>query len=464
MATIDNRALEKMASPAKYIFEHLHEAIIRIAPEREKDLKNELAEFNIIYDDTFKWKLDVDPVNKELHISRKVVEVVWSSSYSYYKIYKGAWEQLDPTAIKIIDLKTKPRLKPAINLLVWAYSSWLDEKNGEWPPEFPSPHPVMFTEQPSSESQLISDLSLGALAFMLHHELSHIVLHHDAKAPSVQCENDADHNAMSWIFEKLELNLNDKKIFRGLCCSIALSIITVRDIYKPTPRCYTHPASYDRLTNCLSMYFPPDNDKIWGFVLSILVYHIADSYYKIPEKTYDSFYDAVQDIANQLSIWPSTVFGLKSLAIDDYIPSKEDEAIFNNNGGIAFCARDSRLQNMPVVGANAKHFAKWLHINKPEISVKVDSSPSLALHAHDIWFALVFLASDITLPIFLNLVASYVYDQLKGALHNDKSNVHFSVVYKDGKSSKMKKMNYDGPVDGLKCFLDKNSAKIFFNE
>ena len=96
-------------------------------------------------------------------------------------------------------------------------------------------------------------------------------------------------------------------------------------------------------------------------------------------------------------------------------------------------------------------FSKWLSQNKPELNVKVHrANKRLMLRSSDYWLPLVFLASDVTLPFYLNLVTSYVYDRMRGALKGEEGRVHLKVMYKDDEEGIIKKFIFDGNVDGLK--------------
>lgn len=62
---------------------------------------------------------------------------------------------------------------------------------------------------------------------------------------------------------------------------------------------------------------------------------------------------------------------------------------------------------------------KWIKNNK-NINIEYDSNvKKISLNNNDLWFSLVYLASDTSLQIYLGLVVNYVYDKLKGSLKGD---------------------------------------------
>ena len=71
-------------------------------------------------------------------------------------------------------------------------------------------------------------------------------------------------------------------------------------------------------------------------------------------------------------------------------------------------------------------FEKWLKKNKPEINVEVEKADrKLVLQSGDYWLPLVFLAGDVTLPIYLNIVANYLYEKIKGRVKGRKTESTF---------------------------------------
>src|ERR1700722_7653262 len=72
-----------------------------------------------------------------------------------------------------------------------------------------------------------------------------------------------------------------------------------------------------------------------------------------------------------------------------------------------------------VLPPDAGDFAKWLRANtQHQIEVEKPDYRRM-LHSCDIWLPLVFLAHECGLPVFLNLVSSYVYERMKGAIKGD---------------------------------------------
>jgi hypothetical protein len=103
-----------------------------------------------------------------------------------------------------------------------------------------------------------------------------------------------------------------------------------------------------------------------------------------------------------------------------------------------------------VVMPQTYDFAKWVIKNKKDIAIDVSQSEGVkSLHSNDFWMPIVFLASDVSVQVFLGLVSSYIYDRIKGALKHDKATVHVEAYYKETTEGVAKKFSYEGSIEGF---------------
>jgi len=124
--------------------------------------------------------------------------------------------------------------------------------------------------------------------------------------------------------------------------------------------------------------------------------------------------------------------------------------IDSNPTGLAIIPENYRDTSTLVSQPDSGDFAKWIRINNPNF--KVDqrrSDKRLVLRSSDYWLPLVFLATDITLPIYLNLVSSYLFDKSKGLLKGETARVHLEVMFKDAKNGTNKKFSFVGDSETL---------------
>ena len=91
----------------------------------------------------------------------------------------------------------------------------------------------------------------------------------------------------------------------------------------------------------------------------------------------------------------------------------EDETAFrlfldNEPNDLLMVPEEYGETGRPLLKADAGDLAKWLKANHPEIQVGVREADRLILRSSDFWFPLAFLAGNVGLPIYLNLVSNYL--------------------------------------------------------
>jgi hypothetical protein len=133
--------------------------------------------------------------------------------------------------------------------------------------------------------------------------------------------------------------------------------------------------------------------------------------------------------------------------------------------GIALVPEPYGETKTPVLRSDAGDFRKWLSASRPDVIVApVPQADRLVLRSSEYWLPLAFLASDITLPIYLNLVSNYLYDRMKGSLAGEKPRINFSATYADKKSGITKRFNFSGDADSLKTVIKKFDLNEFMDD
>lgn len=143
---------------------------------------------------------------------------------------------------------------------------------------------------------------------------------------------------------------------------------------------------------------------------------------------------------------------MDNIKIIEIIEPTNEFNSFVTSSGIKVIPRPYSSINEKTLFRDTGSFMKWLKINK-NINIDYDSNvKKVSLNNNDFWFSLVYLASDTTLQIYLDLVVTYIYDKLKGSLQGEKNTttVHLSAQYKEG--NKIKEFTYNGPLEGIKKF------------
>lgn len=118
-----------------------------------------------------------------------------------------------------------------------------------------------------------------------------------------------------------------------------------------------------------------------------------------------------------------------------------------------------------AVRDSAGDFLKWVRVNAPAVAVEQrQSADRLVLRSADYWLPLVFLASDISVQFYLNLVANFVYDKLKGALKGETIRVRFSAVYEEPQTGVIKRFDFEGDEQALAKTIKRFDLNRFFDE
>ena len=110
----------------------------------------------------------------------------------------------------------------------------------------------------------------------------------------------------------------------------------------------------------------------------------------------------------------------------------------------------TRQSGCKVIMPQTYDFAKWIRKNKADITIDVAEPEGIkSLHSYDFWMPVVILASDMSVQVFLNLVSSYIYDRIKGALKHDKADVHVQAYYEETPHGVIKRFSYNGSIKGF---------------
>ncbi len=295
-----NQGYEKLTSPIKYVIRFLPHALANIAPEKYNELITHYMPLRLVADDTHIWKCCVDTKNREIKISRGLIEMLWCASYAYYLFYSKHVVGMSFFENRVaIDIQSDREVDQALQLLAWAY----DRSTGlrqdvEWPPESPAPSENMPL---GSFEAVASELCLCAVAVLLHHELAHLNFQEDQFDTTVLLERNVDYAAIDWILGSCENERSAQFIKRSFGIAVAFEVLTAHDIYRGSFTDLTHPSSYDRLINNLDRYITDPNHITWAFTCAMLTLHFNRAQIQLPLEEFASFRECVNAFADILS-------------------------------------------------------------------------------------------------------------------------------------------------------------------
>jgi len=153
----------------------------------------------------------------------------------------------------------------------------------------------------------------------------------------------------------------------------------------------------------------------------------------------------------------------------EIIPVDDDlqyyEFVNSYSADVLFVPEQYQNSEGLIMKADAGNFAKWMRKTKPDLKIDLRKADGkLILRSSDLWLPLAYLASNVALPMYLNLVTSYLYDRMRGALRGEKSRVHLDAIYEDKQDGVVKKFCFEGDIDGLEKIIKKFDLNKFLDK
>ncbi|HEV2201432.1 MAG TPA: phage exclusion protein Lit family protein [Bryobacteraceae bacterium] len=201
---------------------------------------------------------------KHVEMSYASVEALWFAAYCYTLLYQERIAQQCQSEFQAIILQNEAG-RSAIDHYRWSLLRLHRERDEDWPANAPSP---TMAEADSIERHA-TEFFLVAFAWVLHHELGHLLLQRpiDPKIPTKEREWQADTHATQWLFDGAADPLVRRKLFVGV--TIALGFLGARK--PPTQDSDTHPPPYDRLDKMLQAATQVDEEPAYAFALNALL-------------------------------------------------------------------------------------------------------------------------------------------------------------------------------------------------
>jgi Peptidase U49/Protein of unknown function (DUF2934) len=201
---------------------------------------------------------------KHVEVSYASMDTLWSGAYCYTVLYHDRTAQQRQSEFQPIILEHRAA-RDAIDLYRWFLNRLHEESAAPWPSD--APRPTIAAE--NSPERHATEFFLVALAWILHHEFGHLLLHRpiDTTVPTKVREWEADAQATKWLLDGTTDPLVRQKLFVGAC--IALGFLGARR--PPTEESDTHPPPYDRLERILQNATPEDEELAYAVALNVLL-------------------------------------------------------------------------------------------------------------------------------------------------------------------------------------------------
>ncbi len=238
-------------SPIRTLDSDLLNSVARIAPEKVGVLDS----FRVVHDpcavftNDQKFSFRVNTESKEIKLPTAALEYLWCACYAFYVIYQGYCAANQSLADEF-NLNGNERTRGALSLYEWGMEQLHQATPKEWPSDNVKPEESSTAEE---NIAVANELYLCATAWILHHELSHI-LHGHKNEPlndeeSRAQEKEADKSATAWILD----GISDEAVLnkRGLGVAIATLVLTAQYILTGEFKETTHPKSFERLYDAI---------------------------------------------------------------------------------------------------------------------------------------------------------------------------------------------------------------------
>ena len=263
-----------MVSPIRVLDESLVYSIARIAPEKFHELENFhfVHDLRAVFTNDNKFSFRVNTLTKEIKLPTVALEFLWCSCFSFYVIYQVYCRNANNRGI--FELNSNERTQTALLLYRWAYAQLTRNIPEPWPEDLPMPDSSV---NACEDIKVANELYLCSVAWIMHHEIGHIIFSHENNSLSHelsrQQERQADESSARWILDGVKDEAVLKK--RGLGVAIAMLALTSQDILAGTFRETTHPKSFERLYYAITPYFDDPDHLVYAFCTVICHFSMA---------------------------------------------------------------------------------------------------------------------------------------------------------------------------------------------
>lgn len=264
-----------MRSPITVLEPAIAASAFRVAPERADELKalDELHKFTLVPTDEKGFAFRINMRSHEAMLPIAALEYIWCCGYLLHALYEAYLGAQRAGALQL-DLTRIPKCSRAIELLNWAMKNMILSGVERWPSGMPKPE---IDSEPGSDIGVANEYFLLAVGWLIHHEVSHVVLGHQPvhKVFSQQKEKEADLRATDWIVSSAPADNERQK--RSLGVTTALLSMQFLDKPEELADSYvrSHPISVERLDYCLSRANAVDDGAVCAFATVGLQFHLS---------------------------------------------------------------------------------------------------------------------------------------------------------------------------------------------
>lgn len=245
----------------------------RIAPERASELAEllDLNKLTLALVDEPGFNIRVRLLEREVMINVAALEFLWASAHAHLILY-NEYCLAQRSGSNTFDTGGTDRSRKGIELLAWAGRNILADGTDLWPATLPRPERCPAEK---SDGHATNELFLCALSWIIHHEIAHIRLNHQALVTTCSTaeEKGADIAATKWILDKSTVLQESRKRTFG----IAAAILALQGVHSPDQfvALKTHPATFERIDYCLTAAGVLEDDEVFAFAAVTMQIQLA---------------------------------------------------------------------------------------------------------------------------------------------------------------------------------------------
>ena len=282
-------------SPINRLFDLVAASPFRIAPEGAESLYREVDVQQIpleyVEDDTTgvrqKVFAEFDTEKRVVRLGDGFLEALWAATHLYLLAFRG-YQQAQAANVETFELGKDPQVRDAYRLYLNRLDSLIGHRSTPWPDKTVKPIRYPYKH---SDGFATNELFLVATGWIIHHELAHGRLNHREDAPnSIELEHEADTEA---TLKSCESPANEKELIkRTLGISAAVLLLIAMEIKENRQVFTTHPPSYERLLNVLSVAKLDATHITYAVVFVILDLHLTSANLTTQlNRDHDNFFD-----------------------------------------------------------------------------------------------------------------------------------------------------------------------------
>lgn len=291
-------------SPIKRLFDLVAASPFRIAPEGAEALYREVdgKQIPLVYveDDPTGVRRKVlaafDTEKRAVLLGDGFLEALWAAAHLYLVAFRG-YQEAQAANMSTFNLSTDLRVRRAYELYLNRLDSLGAHQPTPWPDE--AIKPIRYPYE-HSDGFATNELFLVAAGWIIHHELAHGRLgHREDAVNSMEQEHEADTEATRKSCESPDNAQELTKRTLGIAAAVLLLI--ARDIRENRQVFTTHPPSYERLLNVLTVAELDVNHITYAAAFVILDLHLtsADLATQL-DRNQESFFDLCFEACNIL--------------------------------------------------------------------------------------------------------------------------------------------------------------------